>query len=80
MDRLLPELNDTDAAATAIDAAVKAGKIAASEAAAYRQRYDRDPAGTERLLARLASSHIPTAACVGERPRGTGLLPELTRD
>ena len=79
MHRLLPELNDTDAAArgdAAIDAAVKAGKITASEVDAYRQRYARDPDGTERLLARLAPSRLGTEN--DHAPR-TGLLPELGR-
>ncbi len=77
MDRLLPELNDTDDATTAIEAALKAGKIAASEVNAYRERYNRDPGGTECLLARLAPSDLATEK---DRAPRTGLLPELGRD
>lgn len=38
-----------------ISAAISAGKFTAERAAHYRAQYDKDPAGTERLLAALTS-------------------------
>lgn len=56
-----------------LDTAVAAGKFAESRRAHYRQMYDRDPAGTEQLLAALAS--------VGSEkpPYPRELFPELAR-
>lgn len=72
----LPETQEIDAATrreAAITSALQSGKIAVSEADAYRKRYDADPDATVRLLSRLAPS---PALAETPRPR-TGLLPEL---
>jgi hypothetical protein len=58
-----------------IESAVKARKILKSETKRYREMYDRDPVGTQQLLAKLT----PGPPLKGEvaRPEGTGLFPEL---
>jgi hypothetical protein len=76
---LLPELG-TSHGRTAhrdavIRAAVKARKILKSEAKRYREMYDRDPVGTQQLLAKLTPGP-PLKGEVG-KPEGTGLFREL---
>jgi hypothetical protein len=54
--------------------AVSAGKFAPERSTHYRTLYDRDPAGTEVLLARLASG----VAAGGGAPYPRELFPELS--
>jgi hypothetical protein len=56
-----------------ISEAVRAGKFSESRADHYRQMFDADPPGTERVLAALAS------ALPGEHPYPPELFPELAR-
>lgn len=55
------------------DQAVAAGKFSRSRAAYWRGEYDRDPAGTERTIASLASALTP------DPPYPRELFPELSR-
>lgn len=67
--------------------AVAAGKFPESRREAYRQAYDNDPAGTERLIASLASGLTPAqASALFGRPDpepelsiAATLFPELRR-
>ena len=58
-----------------IATAVRQRKILKSEVRRYRAMYDRDPVGTQQLLAKLTPG--PPAAGEVARPRGTGLIREL---
>ncbi len=56
-----------------LDRAIAAGKFGPARRAHWRGQYDRDPHGTEQVLAMLAS------ATVGGPPYPHGLFPELSR-
>jgi hypothetical protein len=79
---LLPELGRHQPLRAAhrdelIQSAVRERKILKSEVKRYRQMYDRDPVGTQQLLAKLT----PGPPLKGElrATEGTGLLRELDR-
>ena len=72
---LLPELGAPTSAQRGeqlIQAAYKDGRITASRRAHYRRMYERDPVGTQLLLAKLAPG-LPPAT----QGKTTGLLREL---
>lgn len=71
---LLPEVNAHRE--RLIEDAVRDRKIAAGDGERYRHMYDRDPVGTQQLLASLA----PNPSMRRNRGSGTGLLPELEQD
>lgn len=72
-----------------ISEAIRAGKFTAARAQHYRQMYDRDPAGTEQLLAALAPAGTALAAAgalaghpgpqAEPAPYPRELFPELAR-
>jgi hypothetical protein len=61
-----------------IGEAVAAGKFMAERAPFYRERYDRDPAGTEQVLAMLAPA-LAGVAGLEPAPYPRELFPELDR-
>lgn len=79
LNRLFPELNvaadDGERhRERVLNEAVEAGKIGRSRLDDYRERYERDPVGTQQLLASLA----PVPGVSGEDDDGLhGLFPEL---
>lgn len=65
-----------------LSAAIAAGRFPASRRSHYARMFDRDPTGTEALIAQLAAVPVPTSGAAGseKRPEGTGLLAELRTD
>lgn len=55
-----------------INAAIAAGKFPESRRAHYERLYDRDPAGTERHIAKLAAALAPGGAPATATPAPSG--------
>src|SRR5262245_39487547 len=70
---------DTQRRDALISAAIAAGKFAPDRREHYRQMYDRDPGGTELVLAALTPGVPPVPVASFNSPHTAELFPDLAR-